>query len=167
MNVRRYFETWPIVSRGQRWETVFTWMKLRNISLDLKNFYFIPYFLLSTVTNGANALQWLHSNGYLKKVATADIVLTPTAAHSVPLADVNRIVELQAAGLNEQQIKNMMQDDTNQPPRGHSMINANDVSSNVAEPGIPAPEVLAQEAKDGLTSALAELDELMAELGGE
>ena len=100
-----------------------------------------------TVTNGANALQWLHTNGYLKKVATTDIVLTPTAAHSVPLSDVNRIVELQAAGLNEQQIKNMMQDDTNQPPRGHSMINANDVPANVAEPGIPAPEVLAEAAQ--------------------
>ncbi|MDC3192235.1 type I restriction-modification system subunit M [Pseudoalteromonas elyakovii] len=31
---------------------------------------------------------------------------------------------------------------------------------------LPSPEVLAQEAKEGLTSALAELDELLAELGG-
>ena len=30
---------------------------------------------------------------------------------------------------------------------------------------LPSPEVLAQEAKEGLTSALAELDELLAEWG--
>ena len=96
-----------------------------------------------TVTNGASALQWLHGNGYLKKVSTTEISLTPAPGHSVPLADVNRIVELQAAGLTEQQINNMLQDDTNQPPRGHSMINAEEGAAP-AVPGIPAPETVTE-----------------------
>jgi hypothetical protein len=100
-----------------------------------------------TVTNGTNALQWLHTSGYMKKVPTADITLEPLPGRTFPLDDINRIIELQAAGLTEQQINNMMQDDTNQPPRGHSMINANDVPNSVGEPGIPAPEVLAEAAQ--------------------
>ena len=96
-----------------------------------------------TVTNGANALQWLHNSGYLKKVSTNEISLTPAPGHSVPLADVNRIVELQEAGLTEQQINNMLQDDTNQPPRGHSMINAEEGAAP-AVPGIPAPETVTE-----------------------
>ena len=100
-----------------------------------------------SLTNGSNSLQWLHSNGYLKKVPTADVVLEPQPGREFPLTDINRIIELQANGLSEQQINNMMQDDTNKAPRSHSMINANDVPTKVAEPGIPAPEVLAEAAQ--------------------
>jgi hypothetical protein len=96
-----------------------------------------------TVTNGANALQWLHTSGYLKKVATSDINLTPAPGHSVPLADVNRIIELQEAGLTEQQINNMLQDDTNKAPRQNSMINAEEGPAP-AVPGIPAPETVTE-----------------------
>ena len=108
-----------------------------------------------TVTNGANALQWLHGNGYLKKVPTADITLVPAAGHEYPLDEINRIVELQASGLSEQQINNMMQDDTNKAPRQHSMIDAGAVPSKVAEPAMPAPEVLA-EAAEPVVEAAAE-----------
>lgn len=96
-----------------------------------------------TVTNGANALQWLHTSGYLKKVATSEVDLTPAPGHSVPLADVNRIVELQEAGLTEQQINNMMTDDTNKAPRQNSMINAEEGAAPAA-PGIPAPETVTE-----------------------
>ena len=96
-----------------------------------------------TVTNGANALQWLHTSGYLKKVATSEINLTPAPGHSVPLADINRIVELQEAGLTEQQINNMMTDDTNKAPRQNSMINAEEGPAPAA-PGIPAPETVTE-----------------------
>jgi hypothetical protein len=100
-----------------------------------------------TVTNGANALQWLHGNGYLKKVTTAEIILVPAAGHEFPLNEINRIVELQASGLSEQQINNMMQDDTNKAPRQHSTIDAGAIPSQVAEPAMPAPEVLAEAAQ--------------------
>ena len=96
-----------------------------------------------TVTNGANALQWLHNSGYLKKVSTSEINLTPAPGHSFPLADINRIVELQASGLSEQQINNIMTDDTNKAPRQNSMINAEEGPAPVA-PGIPAPETVTE-----------------------
>jgi hypothetical protein len=101
----------------------------------------------SSITNGENALQWLHGNGYLKKVPTVDIMLEPAPGHEFPLSEINRIIELQDSGLSEQQVNNIMQDDTNQPPRGHSMIDAGSVPNKVGEPAMPAPEVLAEAAQ--------------------
>lgn len=42
--------------------------------------------------DGNNMLSWLHINGYLKKVATNSVLMTPTPQTSVALDELNQII---------------------------------------------------------------------------
>lgn len=47
----------------------------------------------SVLTDGRNALSALHSEGYLKKVPTNQIIMTPTSTSTVRLDELNSIVD--------------------------------------------------------------------------
>ena len=61
--------------------------------------------------DGRNVLQTLHSEGMLKKVATNQVILTPTPTSSVKLDEVNRLVKEMESG--EQALKRMQEIDQN------------------------------------------------------
>lgn len=61
--------------------------------------------------DGRNILQTLHVEGMLKKVATNQIILTPTPSTSVKLDEVNRLVREMESG--EQALKRMQEIDQN------------------------------------------------------
>ena len=61
--------------------------------------------------DGRNVLQTLHSEGMLKKVATNQVILTPTPTSSVKLDEVNRLVREMESG--EQALKRMQEIDQN------------------------------------------------------
>ena len=47
----------------------------------------------SVLTDGRNALSALHAEGYLKKVPTNQVIMTPTSTSSVRLDELNTIVD--------------------------------------------------------------------------
>lgn len=61
--------------------------------------------------DGRNILQTLHSEGMLKKVATNQVILTPTTTTSVKLDEVNKLVREMESG--EQALKRMQEIDQN------------------------------------------------------
>ena len=61
--------------------------------------------------DGRNILQTLHAEGMLKKVATNQIILTPTPTSSVKLDEVNKLVREMESG--EQALKRMKEIDQN------------------------------------------------------
>ena len=61
--------------------------------------------------DGRNILQTLHTEGMLKKVATNQVILTPTPTSSVKLDEVNRLVREMESG--EQALKRMKEIDQN------------------------------------------------------
>lgn len=61
--------------------------------------------------DGRNVLQTLHAEGMLKKVATNQVILTPTPSTSVKLDEVNRLVKEMESG--EQALKRMQEIDQN------------------------------------------------------
>jgi hypothetical protein len=97
----------------------------------------------SRMTEGSIALSWLHNNNRLKKYDTSNVYLLPDSSTKVRLDKINKIVALQKSGASQQDIENVMRDDTDQPPR---QLNATPVdtqitdsvtqSSPVAEPAI-------------------------------
>jgi len=61
--------------------------------------------------DGRGILQTLHAEGMLKKVATNQVILTPTPSSSVKLDEVNRLVKEMESG--EQALKRMKEIDQN------------------------------------------------------
>ena len=61
--------------------------------------------------DGRNILQTLHAEGMLKKVATNQVILTPTPTTSVKLDEVNKLVREMESG--EQALKRMKEIDQN------------------------------------------------------
>jgi hypothetical protein len=64
-----------------------------------------------TMGNGANLLETCHKNGYLKKVNTNQVVITPNAKSSVRLDELNTILNEMDKG--EEAIKKMADLDKN------------------------------------------------------
>ena len=79
--------------------------------------------------DGRNILQTLHVEGMLKKVATNQVILTPTPSSSVKLDEVNKLVREMESG--EQALKRMQEIDQNSglvDPMSNEKLN---VRSNV------------------------------------
>jgi hypothetical protein len=56
--------------------------------------------------DGSNMLHYLHTNGYLKKVPTAGVLITPDTKSSIPLDELNNIIAQQKGiTLNDLAIK--------------------------------------------------------------
>lgn len=76
----------------------------------------------SMFSDGINMLTKLHNRGYLRKYPTDQIDLTPNSSTIVKLSEVNEIIRKQQSGMSEQDIKNTMIDDTDQPPRTQTTL---------------------------------------------
>lgn len=59
---------------------------------------------LSTFSGGENMLGWLHQNGHIIKVKTADIMVSPNASSSVKLNELNLIIKMQKDGKSQAEI---------------------------------------------------------------
>jgi hypothetical protein len=67
--------------------------------------------------NGMTALTWLASSNRLRKVKVENVELTPDSQSRVGLKTLNKIVEMQKSGASQEQIENVLRDDTDNPPR--------------------------------------------------
>lgn len=45
--------------------------------------------------DGSNMLSWLHSRGYLKKVPTDGVLMTPNTTTAIPLSELNQLIASQ------------------------------------------------------------------------
>jgi len=65
----------------------------------------------TTLNDGRNALEVLHKEGFIKKVPTAQVLITPTTKSTVRLDELNDILDEMDKG--EEAIKRMQEIDTN------------------------------------------------------
>jgi hypothetical protein len=91
----------------------------------------------AVMKDGRNCLESLHREGYLKKVATNQVIITPNAKSSVRLDELNTILNEMSKG--EDAIKKMANLDANagmQTKREPREVGANPASRTaVADPG--------------------------------
>ena len=66
---------------------------------------------------GLPALAWLNQTNRLRKFPTNNVELTPDSITVLGLDQLNTIVKMQKAGKSQQDIENVLQDDTDQSPR--------------------------------------------------
>jgi DNA-binding transcriptional MerR regulator len=64
------------------------------------------------LSNGDIALQWLHSQGRLRKYDTSNITLLPNSNSKISLSTLNRILELQKAGYSDNDIERILKDNS-------------------------------------------------------
>lgn len=130
-----------------------------------------------TMADGRNALQALHGEGFIKKVPTNQIIVTPTTNASVRLDELNNILNEMAKG--EEAVKKLAELDASQGATGKQKAKGRDVGEPVkttsADVNAKLNEVLsdADLAKERLVQAekmkseasmlLAEAERLMAE----
>ena len=62
-------------------------------------------------------MHWLGASGRLLQYETNDVELTPNHQTVIGLDELNDIIRHQQAGRSEEEIRNMLQDDTDKPPR--------------------------------------------------
>lgn len=86
------------------------------------------------MSDGSNALSYLHNSNRLRKFPTNQIVLVPDNNTTLLLSTLNRIIALQKQGKSESEIDLMIRDDTDQAPRKMSNI-----ASDLTEGVTPAP----------------------------
>mgnify|MGYP006899560062 FL=1 len=85
-------------------------------------------------SDGTNMLVGLHNKGYLRKYPTDAIELTPNNHTSIKLSEVNHIIRKQKTGMNENDIKNSMVNDTDSPPRQQTSLSTPPLPANT--PGV-------------------------------
>lgn len=88
-------------------------------------------FARERLSDGTPALNWMHANKRLRKYPTNNVMLTPDTNTSLRLDKMNKMVEMQEAGLSQAQIENAMVDDTDGPARKETSI--------TMEPNVPTP----------------------------
>lgn len=117
-------------------------------------------FARASLTDGNNALTFLHSTGRLRKVPTDNVILTPDSSTKIKLSKINKIIKLSEQGLSRDQIENIIRDDTDQPPR-HSAVN-DAVDSAIAQAPVVQKDsgVLAEEMVAKAERMIAEAEEL-------
>ena len=82
--------------------------------------------------DGSNMLHYLHTNGYLKKVPTAGVLITPDTKSSIPLDELNNIIAQQKGiTLNELAIKD-----------GSNTVVPTLAEANTAEVVVDTPETV-------------------------
>ena len=79
--------------------------------------------------NGTTALLWLRDSNRLRKVKTDQIELTPDSRSVVSLKTLNKIVEMQKSGASQQQIENVLRDDTDSPPPDYAADTATEAQT--------------------------------------
>lgn len=112
--------------------------------------------------DGTVALNWLHGRSRLRKYPTDNIMLTPDNNTSLRLDKMNRIIEMQKAGLSQQEIENAIVDDTDAPPRKQTSAQQAPAAP-ASEPGILDDAAIAQQRLAQAETFLAEAERLQAE----
>lgn len=120
----------------------------------------------SMFSDGINMLTKLHNRGYLRKYPTDIVEVTPNSSTAIKLSEINEIIRKQQTGMSESDIKNMMVDDTDSPPRTQTSLD----TTQTIDQAVPASgeEILDDTAiaQNMLTQAetfLAEAERLKAE----
>jgi hypothetical protein len=119
----------------------------------------------SYFSDGAPMLQEMHKRGWIKKYPTTNIAMTPNRSTSVNLSDINEIIRKQSTGMSEQDIRNTMVNDTDQPPRTQTSLDPTQTIDQAVNTGEQALDDSAI-AKGLLSQAdtfLAEAERLQAE----
>ena len=86
--------------------------------------------------NGLAALNWLASSNRLRKFPTDNVELTPDARTAMALNVLNKIVKMQKSGASEEEVNNVLRDDTDMPPRS-----ADQLAATIAE---TAPDAVSE-----------------------
>lgn len=94
----------------------------------------------SRMSDGSIALSWLASNNRLKKVKTDNVVLIPNSYTKIKLSKVNRIIELEKSGKSQKEIENIIQDDTDKPPRNKDVVNSKNYENVLTEETTSLPQ---------------------------
>ena len=119
----------------------------------------------SYFSDGSPMLQEMHKRGWIKKYPTTNIAMTPNRSTSVKLSDINEIIRKQKTGMSEQDIRNTMVNDTDQPPRTQTTLDPTQTIDQAVNTGEQALDDSAI-AKGLLSQAetfLAEAERLQAE----
>lgn len=98
-----------------------------------------------TMSDGRNALQTLHSEKFIKKVPTNQIIVTPTGTSNVRLDELNSIIEKMQGG--EEAVKKMAELDRNSGLR----------TGNKTAPNVPPVALSDEELGEQLTTQAAKL----------
>lgn len=114
-----------------------------------------------TMSDGRNALQALHSEGFIKKVPTNQVVVTPTGNSSVRLDELNSILSKMKDG--EDAVKKMSNLDNNAGIKDSRKATAESVASAVAEPVALTDADLAANMKTQAETMKRQADVLIAE----
>lgn len=120
----------------------------------------------SMFSDGINMLTKLHNRGYLRKYPTDIVEVTPNSSTAIKLSEINEIIRKQQTGMSESDIKNMMVDDTDSPPRTQTSLD----TTQTIDQAVPASgeEILddtaiAQNMLSQAETFLAEAERLKAE----
>ena len=119
-------------------------------------------FARERLTDGTVALNWLHGHGRLRKYPTNNIMLTPDNNNELRLDKMNKILHMQQNGASEQDINNIMIDDTDSAPRTSSSVSKAPAPAS-SEPGVLDDSAIAQQRLQQAETFLQEAERLKAE----
>lgn len=126
--------------------------------------------------DGRNILQTLHAEGMLKKVATNQIILTPTPTTSVKLDEINKLVKEMESGTEA--LKRMQEIDKNSGLVDPSVkreaermfkrqqLETDAARRNSGQPNIPAPDSSVLDDRTLATNMLAQAKRMETEAQG-
>mgnify|MGYP000592642687 CR=1 FL=1 len=119
----------------------------------------------SYFSDGAPMLQEMHKRGWIKKYPTTNITLTPNRSTGVSLSEVNEVIRKQRTGMSEQDIRNTMVNDTDQPPRTQTTLDPTQTIDQAVNTGEQALDdsAIAQGLLSQAETFLAEAERLQAE----
>ena len=119
----------------------------------------------SYFSDGAPMLQEMHKRGWIKKYPTTNITLTPNRSTGVLLSEVNEVIRKQRTGMSEQDIRNTMVNDTDQPPRTQTTLDPTQTIDQAVNTGEQALDdsAIAQGLLSQAETFLAEAERLQAE----
>ena len=119
----------------------------------------------SMFADGINMLVKLNNRGYLKKYPTKQILMTPNSSTSIPLSEINEIIQKQKTGMSEQDIANSMVDDTDKAPRTATSLSPSQTIDQAVPTNEPVMDdtALAQNMLDQATTYEAESKRLREE----
>ena len=119
-------------------------------------------FARERLTDGTVALNYLHGKGRLRKYPTNNIMLTPDNNNELRLDKMNKILKMQQSGASEQDINNIMIDDTDGAPRSSSSLSKTPAPAS-SEPGVLDDSAIAQQRLQQAETFLQEAERLKTE----
>ena len=121
----------------------------------------------SLLKDGRNILTTLHSEGWIKKVPTNQVIVTPTPSSSVRLDELNSLLKKMSEG--EEAVKKLSELDSQLGMRDKAKKGAmpdmsiKTTAANISEPGILDDTALSQQRLDQAKKMRAEAEGLLAE----